>query len=347
MLNILLLLLALVSAPAFAALPEGHRDARLSLSSALPLEQEFREQTLLTPAEFAPASELQMTSETFRRMETALVGTIDQVADIVVIVRDTSEGRNLSAGFKAKGGNTARLRTLALARDSFWYQDYGPIYSIDALNALVSNDFTYSRYNRRNDDAIPEKLAAAQNVRNRKVTMNYEGGNFISDGKGTCFASSRIYQQNSQLPENEVNQLMDASLGCRKLVVLTPLLDDITYHIDLFAKMVDDHTFVVGDFPDHPRNREIMNRNAATLQALGYTVHRLSVRNPSSQEYLTHVNSFLLNGFALVPQYGVPEDREAVELYTRLGFKVLPIDTADLSHSGGAVHCILRSKPAL
>ncbi len=331
--------------PAQAAENPAHRNAGIFFGAPQASAREWREETFATPPEFAPATELQMTAETFRRMQSELVGTVENGADLVVLVRSSSEARSLLNSWKQKGGSESRFKPMVISHDSFWYQDYGPFYSLDGSGALVSNDFTYNRYNRRNDDLVPERLASAQGLRNRKVSMAYEGGNFISDGKGRCFATSRIYQQNPQLSKEEVNRLMEANLGCRDLVVLASMVDDITFHIDLFAKMVNDHTFIVGDFVDHPRNREIVNRNAATLQALGYQVHRIPVRSPGSMDYRTHANAFLLNGYVLLPNYGIPEDREAAALYEKLGFRVVNIDVSDLTGSGGAVHCILRSKP--
>lgn len=333
------------------SLPSTHRNYGLGLAAplaSLPADSpQFREQSLYTPAEFDPATELQMTAETFQRMHRQLVGTVDRTADLVVIVRNSSEARSVASAWKSAGGAENRLRTQMIAHDSFWYQDYSPFYSVGADGKLVSNDFVYNRYNRVNDDAVPERLAQQQGVMNRKVTMFYEGGNFISDGKGRCFATSRIYQQNPQLSQDQVKQLMAANLGCRELIVLTAMVDDITFHIDLWAKMIDDHTFLVGDLVDHPRNKEIVDKNAATLAALGYNVVRFPVHSPASMDYRTHVNAFFINGYVILPEYGGEGDREAVPLYEKLGFKPIVIDVSDLTGAGGAVHCILRSKPRI
>lgn len=316
-------------------------------SLALPQAREFAERSLATPPEFAPASELQMTSETFRRIERAVIHTVDQTADLIVLVNSDAEGARLINEFRGLGGNVDRLKPVNISHNSIWYQDYGPIYAIDADGSLVSNDFTYARYNRHADDASPGTLARLQSVRNRPVTMNYEGGNFISDGHGACFASHRIYDQNPQLREDQVNDLMRANLGCQKMVILTPLVDDITYHIDLFAKLVAENTFMVGDFPEGTENKTIMDENARVLESMGYQVRRIPVQNPNSENYLTHINTFLINGYALMPIYGIPEDRVAKEAYEQAGFKVLEINARDLQNTGGAIHCILRSKPAL
>ena len=334
-----------VSVPGVSS-AEDHRNHGLMVSLQEPAAHEYAARTLRTPTEYAPAAELQMTQETFRRMSRAFVGTLDRSVDFVVLVRDSYEAQALSSEFASIGGSNARLHPVVIAHNSIWYQDYGPIYSFDTDGALISNDFVYSRYNRYADDAVPQSLANLQGIQNRKVSMDYEGGNFISDGRGTCFASSRIYQQNPHLTQERVNALMLANLGCQRMVILAPLVDDTTFHIDLFAKLVADNTFFVGDFVDHPRNKQIMDQNAQILKNLGYTVFRLPVRNPWSANYQSHINSFLINGHAIIPAYGIPEDALAKQAYERLGYRALMVNAADLSGSGGAVHCILRSKPA-
>lgn len=321
------------------------RTAGLEISLQEPLAEEYSRQVQRTPAEFAPASELQMTSETFRRMSHALVGTIDQTTDIVVIVKSRSEERKMISDFAAIGGNTARLHPTVMSYNSIWYQDYGPIYSFDISGKLISNDFIYSRYNRRSDDAVPASLASVQNVVNRSVSMDFEGGNFISDGNGTCFASNRVYQQNPKLSEAQVKALMQANLGCQQLVTLAPLVDDITFHIDLYAKLVSDNTFLVGDFVDHAENKKLMDKNAQILQSMGYAVIRLPVRSRGYRDFSSHINSFLINGYALVPAYGIAEDKTAEAVYAGLGYRVLMVNVSDLGGMGGAIHCILRSKP--
>ncbi len=344
------LLLALTTfvgqvASAFELDPQA-RNAGFKVTFQLPALHEFQARTILTPSEFAPASELQMTAETFRRMARALVGTVERTADIVVLVRSQYEASRIVSEYAAMGGDTNRLQTYVIPYNSFWYQDYGPIYAFDDGGALVSNDFIYSRYNRYYDDAVPAALAKNQNVANRQVSMNFEGGNFISDGRGTCFASTRMYEQNPQLSVEQVNALMLANLGCQRMVTLAPLIDDITFHIDLYAKLVNDDTFVVGDFIDHPANKALMDKNAQFLRDLGYNVVRMPVRSRGRGNFLSHINSFFINGYALVPAYGIAEDQVAEEIYTSLGYKVLMINARDLSGTGGAIHCILRSKPA-
>lgn len=314
---------------------------------ATPALSEYSRSTAYTPSEFAPASELQMSSSTFDILAKSLVGTVDQNADILVLVDNQQEAQKITSQFRSLGGNVARLKPLITSYDSIWYQDYGPIYSVDTNGQLLINDFQYSRFGRVNDDRIPQKVAALEHTNIQQVTMDYEGGNFIADGKGSCFASSRMYDQNPRLTHAQVDALMKANLGCNKMVVLKPLVDDDTFHIDLFAKMVDDHTFFVGDFPDNSEDRKIMDENARILQGMGYTVYRVPVRTPSPGDHRTHINTFLINGFAIMPTYGGPEDDSSAGLYEKLGYKVLRIPSESFEGSGGAMHCILRSKPKI
>jgi agmatine/peptidylarginine deiminase len=343
----LVLFFVLSSAFAYAGDDTDHRVNPVTQTTTQPSREEYARDTLFTPGEFAKVSELQMSKTTFEKIAKQAAGTLDQVVDFRVIVRSESEANYLREKFKSYGGNVDRLYTSVINYDSIWYQDYGPIYSVDATGELVANDFIYNRYGRVNDDKVPVKIAAIEQTSLRKVTMNYEGGNFVSDGHGTCFASTRMYQQNPQLNANQVNELMRANLGCENLVALKPLENDITYHIDLFAKLVDYHTFFVGDFIDQPTNKKIMDENAKTLESLGYKVERIKVRSTSASNHRTHINTFLVNGYAIMPTYGIPEDDLSAHAYEAMGFKVLRIKSNDLEGQGGAIHCIMRSKPQL
>ncbi len=312
-----------------------------------PTRSQFLRKALFTPAEFQPAAELQLAFPSFALFKNALVGTVEKTALIRVLVSSRAQGASVINDFKAAGGDPARLQAVVMPFDSPWYQDYGPIFSYDGQGKLFSNDFVYNRFGRKNDDAVPALLAKADGLRNNSVTMFYEGGNFISDGQGTCLASTRIFEQNPQLTRPQVEALLFANLGCQKLITLTPLAEDITYHIDLFAKLLSPKTILIGDFYDHPRNRQIMNDNAASLSKMGYDVIRMPVKSRGTRNYLSHINTFLINGYALMPTYAIPEDAVSAKIYQNAGYKVIGIPAQSLQGTGGAIHCILRSKPGM
>jgi len=312
-----------------------------------PLRDEFVRKALFTPAEFQPASELQLSYPAFKYFKKALIGTVEKTAIIRVLVDSARTGQAMLQEYQSLGGDASRLKPEVTRFDSLWYQDYGPIYAYDAQGILFSNDFVYNRYGRKNDDAVPASVAKADGMRNNPVSMFYEGGNFISDGQGTCIASTRIFQQNPQMTQQEITTLMFANLGCQRFITLTPLVEDITYHIDLFAKLVAPKTILLGDFYDHPRNKQIMDENAKKLSQMGYEVVRLPVKTRGSQNYLSHINTFLINGYALMPTYGIQEDAVSAKVYQNAGFKVIGIPSQSLEGTGGAIHCILRSKPGL
>ncbi len=317
-----------------------------------PRTQEFDERSIVTPSEFAPADELQMTEDTFEIVGDSLVGTVENTATIVVLTPSSSHASAVRKRFAELGGDPAHLRAWVADYNSLWYQDYGPIYSIEkddgASGHLVINDFVYDRFGRGDDDAVPEKIAKNEGIRDNPVTMNYEGGNFISDGTGRCLASSRIYEQNPQLKHEQVDALMKANLGCQTLIILAPLEDDYTHHIDLFAKLLDQKTILVGDFVDHARNKKIMDENARILtDTYGYRVVRTPVRSRGPANYLSHLNTFTINGYALIPAYDIPEDQVAARVFADAGFKPLLVPATQLENTGGAIHCILRSRPRI
>ena len=312
-----------------------------------PTARDYQPKGVVTPAEFMPASELQMTEYTFNLLGHPLVGTVEESAKIVVLVTSASAKARVESQWQQWGGLPQHLKAWVSTHNSIWYQDYGPIYARGSDGHLVSNDFTYNRSGRTQDDAVPAHLATLDGITNNPVGMNYEGGNFVSDGHGRCLASKKILTQNANLTRTQVEQLMAANLGCAELLLFEPLQDDYTLHIDLFIKLVGVDTAFVGDFVDHPENNRIMDANAQRLVDMGYHVQRLPVRSRGAKNYLTHINTFTINGWALVPEYGVAEDQDAKAAYEAAGFKVILIPAQDLENTGGAIHCILRSKPTL
>ncbi|MCC6138813.1 MAG: agmatine deiminase family protein, partial [Bdellovibrionaceae bacterium] len=118
--------------------------------------------------------------------------------------------------------------------------------------------------------------------------------------------------------------------GCKTLVRL-PHTKGIG-HIDESVKFVDDNTLLVDD-QDY----------ADTLAAKGFKVIKM-VR--PSNDYETYVNALVVNGTAFLPVFNQKSDVAAIEIYEKLGLKVVPLNSISLSNDGlGSIHCITMSYP--
>ncbi len=80
------------------------------------------------------------------------------------------------------------------------------------------------------------------------------------------------------------------------------------------------------------------------LRNFGYDVHLLP---RPSQGIETYVNSLLVNEVIFMPTFQIPEtDKAAAQIYESLGFRVIQLDSKNLSNHGmGSIHCITMTYP--
>lgn len=200
----------------------------------------------------------------------------------------------------------AQINFVAIPVDTIWIRDYGP----EVINAENGSkmliDMSYypgttlncaTVRNRPNDDASgtrmsngPEKELALPVFRPQ---LRAEGGNLQTDGNGTCFRLRRdtLAQNNFsewRYSEAELNAVYSAYYNCN-VVVLESLRryrnQQNIDHIDMFMTVISPTKIILGayDYDDDPVNAEILDRNAITLEAAGYTV----VRIPQPKHYCT------------------------------------------------------------
>ncbi len=235
--------------------------------------------------------------------------------------------------------------------DSIWTVDLGPFWVIDGAGRLAAVDPRYY-FDRVNDDAVPYKLTQLLDLDDFRPDLSYEGGNLTSDGQGACIGSTVHLLVNLPRLPYEVEQILADYLGCSHMIWLEPLIREATGHVDMFAKLVDSGTVLVGryEMSQDPDNAELLDRNAALLSAEGYDVVRIPMPdNDDRQIWRTYTNSLVINDLVLVPVYAGDRNHEteALDIYRSVypGKTVVAIDSDGLISIGGAIHCVTRTRP--
>ena len=264
--------------------------------------------------------------------------------------------------------------------DSIWARDFSgnPVYG-NEVDDLVMVDWIYNRPNRPNDDASPALIAEALGLELYCMTdspsdMVNTGGNWMTDGFGTGFASALILAENepgneygvSVKTESEIEDLVLEWLGVHTYVKMEALPFDQIHHIDMHMKLIDEQTMLVGAFPenvsDGPQiiaNMEFVLSNYTNKWGEPYNL--VWIPMPSSTggsfpdgtwggaSYRTYTNSVFINNTVIVPTYREEFDTTAMAIYNEIlpGYNVVGIDCDNqpepIINASGAIHCITHT----
>ncbi len=250
--------------------------------------------------------------------------------------------------------------TIDSAVDSIWAVDFGPFFLKNAAGQVAISDPHYY-FERINDNAIPEKLGNLLGMTVYRPDLNFEGGNFFSDGQGTCYSTTVVHESNTKYTAGEIDQIFLDYFGCRKMIWLTPLQGEGTGHIDMFFILASPTDVIIGSFltSQDATNETVMNDNAALLEAATnyagdpLTVHRIPMPNPGSDYYgriwRSYTNGLRLNEAYLVPTFtehsAYELDAMAVLATALPGIATVSVPSDSIMPWGGAIHCTTRSKP--
>lgn len=276
--------------------------------------------------------------------EDALSGLDGSGVKSEVAVDSNQVAAQLRYEMTARGVSLADVSFLVAALDSVWMRDYGPVVLKDpATGARSVADLEYypGRYD---DDRFPRAYASYRGWGRVAVNIAYEGGNFMTDGRGQGMASNGALWFNDGMTRAQILREFK-KLGCDRMEFFEPLVDEGTTHIDMFARIMTDTDALVSRYPSSHRQHRVTEDAARKLQALGYRVTRVD-SNHTYDEYATYSNSVLANGVALIPVYGdAARDRAALDAYARLGYRAVGIDSRMIIRYGGATHCLSMQVP--
>ncbi len=309
------------------------------------------------PAEFAPADGVIFAWQGYTSLLTRLIKFVAETDTAYVVVDSDYYASSARRQLEAAGVNMENVRFFSCCLDSVWMRDYGPwwIYTKDGDREIV--DLIYNRP-RPDDDKFPAWLGRKIGIPVHPTQLVLPGGNLILDGHGVAVMTDVVFDPSQggdpSLTREDVERYMKEYFGCRKVIFLKHMNRDGTGHVDMFCKLLNDETVIVGEYADAsdgaPGNKEILDENAAILAAetngLGrkFKVVRIPMPPYRYGTTYTYTNSLICNDKVLVPIYGFDTDEEALRIYKRLlpGADVKGFDCSYIIGANGAIHCITK-----
>ena len=334
-----------------------------------------------TAAEWEEVEALTISWTSFPCIQKQIVEAAKEECTVIIFADDMEEVTDYLTGNQCGGALTLEnIQIVPTVYNSIWIRDYGANTVYGSWNDdRVLVDWLYNRP-RPDDDAIPDVLASTLGLELYSTTgapndlMN-TGGNWMSDGFGTAFASELIIDENdggstwwTDYPdhsEEEINQIISDFHGVDTYITMPNLPFDGIHHIDMHMKLLDESTLLMAEYPegtaDGPQinaNLEYVLSNFTTRWGTPFNV----VRIPSPPEqgfgggypdengwYLTYTNSVFVNNTILLPTYYTEYDTTAVRIYEEAlpGYNVVGIDCDNNGEAiislSGAIHCITHT----
>lgn len=250
--------------------------------------------------------------------------------------------------------------------DANWTRDYGPWYIyLDGQRAIVNHEY-YSE--RKNDNAINGKLADLWGEQIFSTGLFTEGGNFMTDGLGTCWASTGVVEYNVDYEgwtEEDIDAVYTDYLNCSNGIYHpVSLPDEGTTHIDMYSKILDQNTIIVSYSTAElgATQAEMDALDAAAefyantpkpdggewnIVRIPMTFGNYSAQGDTWRVQYTHTNSTIVNDYVIVPIYDRGTDEEGLKIYQQLmpRHHIIGILSNDMIVWGGSIHCTTMQLP--
>ena len=257
-----------------------------------------------------------------------------------------------------------RIFFIEAKSNDIWTRDHGFI-SLKAKQNIFLLNFIFNgwglKFVANHDNLLNLKLKQSsifsEKVSFKDVSLVFEGGSIDSNGNGEALTTSTCIfslNRNEYIPKANLIKNLKDTFNLSKLHLLDHghlQGDDTDSHIDMLARFVNENTIVHAVCNDKNDNHyeslqkmkveleEISNSKGQKYNLIGIPIGKVikeDARLPAS-----YINFLLINGAVLVPQYNVPEDKIAIEIFSKL-FKnriVIPFNCTLLIRQGGSLHC--------
>jgi agmatine deiminase len=280
-----------------------------------------------------------------------------------------------------KAGNVSFLQ---VSTNRVWTRDYGPIFvrretkkkDLPPIAATAWRFNAWAKYSDWKLDAavstlVPQRLRLPAwqphlRVNGEMHHIVLEGGSIDVNGRGTLITTeecllSEVQQRNPGLSREHMEEIFADYLGIEKVIWLERGIagDDTHGHVDDIARFVGPRTVVTAYEPDpDDPNHEPLSDNFRWLKkstdqdGKPLKVVKLPMPKPVVFEGqrlpASYANFYIANKLVLVPVFGDPNDRVALNTLAELfpDRQVVGVYCRDFIWGLGALHCMTQQQPA-
>jgi agmatine deiminase len=241
-----------------------------------------------------------------------------------------------------------------------WLRDTGPIL-LGSGKQRRAQGFGFNgwggKYELEGDQDIGARLAKEAGLAFDKAHWVLEGGAIDGDGSGTVLTTEQclLNPNRNTLTREEIAQRLERDLGFERVVWLgSGLFNDHTDgHVDNLARFVAPGRVAIPTAAKDDPNEAVYKDAARRLRSAKLDIVTLPSPGRVTDEDgdvipASYMNFYIGNAVVIVPQYGAPNDRAAVDVVQALfpGRQAIGLRADHILTGGGSFHCISQQIPA-
>ena len=286
-----------------------------------------------------------------------------------LLVNDDGAQAEAAAALR-RGGLAAAVTFHRIPTVDVWIRDYGPTFVTRAAPTapLAFVDWRFNAWGEKYpeylaDDGVAPRINEALGLPAFTPEIVLEGGSIEVNGAGVCLVTEECLlnpNRNGGRAREDIEASLRSALGLSRILWLPAGMagDDTDGHIDNLARFVDAGTVVcVVEQDPRDENHHALRENLRCLEsatdARGGRLRVVALPQPDPVTAggvrlpASYANFYVANGVVLVPLYGGPKDRAALEALAALfpGRKVVGIDARALILGLGGIHCVTQQQP--
>ena len=193
-------------------------------------------------------------------------------------------------------------------------------------------------------DESYEDWFSARELTSKKTDLILDGGNLVFNGQDKAITSVRVFADNPQYSQDEIDQMLKELLEVTEIAYLPEEEGDITGHSDGMVMWVEYDRLLVNEYKE-PFRTQVLTELEESLSdieiiEIPYVFQEGLWKGwPSACGY--YLNSLVTENYIYVPVYGLEEDEYVLELIQSYTNKeVVSINAEDVCFMGGSVRCL-------
>lgn len=290
------------------------------------------------------------------------VTSLSQRLDVHLLISEPIQQAECLHRIRIAGAEMNRLHIHEIETDSVWIRDFGPIQVSTDGESTAFLDAVYG-INQENprplDERIPFRLGEKLNYHVVRTPLLMQGGELLVNGSDLCVVSSAMMKRNLErgLEDPFIRSELRRLLGIREVVVVDPLTDEPTQHIDWFLTFPSASTVIVGEYADaSDPNSALLDRAAETLANINCSAGPLKVvRIPMPERQTnwfggTYTNVVYANGLLLMPEWEYASStthKRAVAVFREQlpDWEIVSIPSDEFGRQEGSFRCLTLNLP--